>query len=173
MNWYIKITNINQKNTQHTSVVKNLPRRQYHIRVPPEVHPRIREPEYKLRHLPPYLCCLLRKVMSPFTTAMANQNLGPPPQARISYPWYLQLHPRPQCWHPLQEKGHQDGAKRKLPLPVDRQRSSYAIICACSIRPQANRSRPTTTLSINVSSPPLIRWGARVPYTRTIIDAMQ
>jgi hypothetical protein len=27
MNRYIKVTNINHKNTQHTSVVKNLPRR--------------------------------------------------------------------------------------------------------------------------------------------------
>jgi hypothetical protein len=47
-----------QNKSQHTSVVKNLPRRQYHIRVPPEVHPSIGELEYSLRHLPPYLRCL-------------------------------------------------------------------------------------------------------------------
>jgi hypothetical protein len=62
-------------NTQHTSVVKNLPRRQYHIRVPPEVHPSIGELEYNLRHLPPYLRCLHSEVMSTFATTVANQNL--------------------------------------------------------------------------------------------------
>ena len=56
-------------------MVKNLPRRQYHIRVPPEVHPSIGELEYKLRHLLPYLSCLLSEVMSTFATAVANQNL--------------------------------------------------------------------------------------------------
>jgi hypothetical protein len=37
---------INHQNitTSHTSVIKCLPRRQYHIGVPPEVHPRIRKP---------------------------------------------------------------------------------------------------------------------------------
>jgi hypothetical protein len=57
MHWYIKLTNIIKTyiNTQHTSVIKNLPRRQYHIRVPPEVHPSIGELEYNLRHLSPYL----------------------------------------------------------------------------------------------------------------------
>jgi hypothetical protein len=96
-------------------VVKNLPRRQYHIWVPPEVHPSIGELEYKLRRLPPYQSCLLNEVVPTFATAMANQNLGPPPHARLSYRWYLQHHPRPQHRHPLQEKGHQDGAKSELP----------------------------------------------------------
>jgi hypothetical protein len=32
------------RNASHTSVIKSLPRRQYHIRVSPEVHPRIRKP---------------------------------------------------------------------------------------------------------------------------------
>jgi hypothetical protein len=96
-------------------VIKYLPKRQYHIWVPLEIHPRIREPEYKLRRLPPYLRHLLRKVVTPFATTVANQNLGPPPQPWVSRSWYLQHHPRPQRRHSLQEKGHQDGAKRKLP----------------------------------------------------------
>jgi hypothetical protein len=116
-------------------VIKRLPRRQYHIGVPPEVHPHIGKPEYELRRLPPYLRGLLRKIVTPFATTVANQNLGPPPQTRVSCSWYLQHHPRPQHRHSLQEKGHQDGAKSKLPLPVDQHRSSYAIICAWRANP--------------------------------------
>ena len=95
---YYKSQNIN---TSHTSVIKCLPRRQYHIGVPPEVHPRIRKLEYDLRRLPPYLRSLLREIVPPFATTVANQNLGPPPQTRVSYSWYLQHYPRPQRRHPL------------------------------------------------------------------------
>ena len=40
-----------------------------------KVYPYIREPEYELRRLPPYLCGLLREIMTPFTTTVASQNL--------------------------------------------------------------------------------------------------
>jgi hypothetical protein len=102
-------------NTQRTSMIKNLPRRLYHIWVPPEIHRSIGELEYKLRRLPPYQSCLLSQVVPTFATAVANQNLGPSPHPWISYHWYLQQHPRPQHQHPLQEKGYQDGAKSELP----------------------------------------------------------
>ena len=100
--------------TSHTSVIKHLPRRQYHIRVPPEVHPRVRKPKYELRRLSPYLRGLLEKVVTPFATTVANQNLRPPPQPWVSYLGHLQYHPRPQRWHPLKKKCHQDRAKGKL-----------------------------------------------------------
>jgi hypothetical protein len=45
--------------TSHTSMIEYLPRRQHHVRVPPEIHSRIWEPEDKLRRLPPDLCGLL------------------------------------------------------------------------------------------------------------------
>jgi hypothetical protein len=79
--------NINHQNiykTQHTSVIKNLHRRQYHVRVPPEVHPSIGVSKYDLWHLPPDLCRLHREIMPTF--AVENQNCGPLPQSRLSCP---------------------------------------------------------------------------------------
>jgi hypothetical protein len=80
--------NINKKHTQteHTSMVKYLPRRQHHVWIPPKVHPSIGVPKYDLRHLSPYLRHLCRKIMATFATTVANQNCRPLPQVAALVP---------------------------------------------------------------------------------------
>jgi hypothetical protein len=154
-------------------MVKNLPRRQYHVRVPPEVHPSIGVPKYDLRHLPPDLCRLHREIMPPspppWRTKTADHRLNrgsrAPGASRRTRGRSIDTLSRNQATR-IEPKANS-------PVPVDRQRSNCAIIRACSVNPHANRSRPTTTLSSTSSWPPLIRWVASDPYTRTIIAAMQ
>jgi hypothetical protein len=109
-------------------VIKNLPRRQYHVRVPPEVHPSIGELEYNLRHLPPYLRCLRSKVVPAFATTVANQNLYHRLKRGSRTPGASSSTLGRSIGTLSKKKATRMEPNANSPVPVDRQWSSCAII---------------------------------------------